>query len=166
VERLLAEQEPEIIGLSIMTFQRKTAKGIIDLVRMRRPRARKGKHDDQVDSTAQFLDWFKKPFPNQEYYEWLRQKAEALKQQRRGPRPDQKPKVRSGLPAGGGSLERTRLKKAEFPASREFTGNFIDSRLRSGSTAAKKGATPDAYEAIPYASEQGFFCGLAGNLNW
>src|SRR4051794_14808623 len=28
----------------------------------RRP---KGKHDDQVDSTAQFLDWFKKPFPGQ-----------------------------------------------------------------------------------------------------
>jgi len=25
----------------------------------------KGKHDDQVDSTAQFLDWFKKPFPGQ-----------------------------------------------------------------------------------------------------
>src|SRR5712671_844613 len=24
----------------------------------------KGKHDDQVDSTAQFLDWFKKPFPS------------------------------------------------------------------------------------------------------
>ena len=24
-----------------------------------------GKHDDQVDSTAQFLDWFKKPFPGQ-----------------------------------------------------------------------------------------------------
>ena len=22
----------------------------------------KGKHDDQVDSTAQFLDWFKRPF--------------------------------------------------------------------------------------------------------
>jgi predicted phage terminase large subunit-like protein len=32
----------------------------------------KGKHDDQVDSTAQFLDWFKRPFPYQglfEYYE-------------------------------------------------------------------------------------------------
>jgi predicted phage terminase large subunit-like protein len=27
----------------------------------------KGKHDDQVDSTAQFLDWFKKPFPGQYY---------------------------------------------------------------------------------------------------
>src|SRR6201988_3920609 len=25
----------------------------------------KGKHDDQVDSTAQFLDWYKKPFPAQ-----------------------------------------------------------------------------------------------------
>jgi hypothetical protein len=24
-----------------------------------------GKHDDQVDSTAQFLHWFKKPFPGQ-----------------------------------------------------------------------------------------------------
>jgi hypothetical protein len=34
----------------------------------------KGKHDDQVDSTAQFLDWYKRPFPNQGYYEWLRQK--------------------------------------------------------------------------------------------
>ena len=32
----------------------------------------KGKHDDQVDSTAQFLDWFKPPFPNQGYYEWAR----------------------------------------------------------------------------------------------
>jgi len=23
----------------------------------------KAKHDDQIDSTAQFLDWFQKPFP-------------------------------------------------------------------------------------------------------
>jgi hypothetical protein len=29
-----------------------------------------GKHDDQVDSTAQFLDRFKKPFPNQGIYEY------------------------------------------------------------------------------------------------
>jgi predicted phage terminase large subunit-like protein len=35
-----------------------------------------GKHDDQVDSTAQFLDWFKRPFPNQGYYEWARRQAE------------------------------------------------------------------------------------------
>jgi len=39
VERLLAEHEPDVVGLSIMTFQRKTAKGIIDLVRARRPAA-------------------------------------------------------------------------------------------------------------------------------
>src|SRR5712671_314137 len=39
VERLLADHEPDIVGLSVMTFQRKTAKGIIDLVRTLRPRA-------------------------------------------------------------------------------------------------------------------------------
>ena len=27
-------------------------------------------------STAQFLDWFKRPFPNQGYYEWARRQAE------------------------------------------------------------------------------------------
>jgi radical SAM superfamily enzyme YgiQ (UPF0313 family) len=40
VERLVAEHEPDVVGLSVMTFQRKTAKGIIDLVRTRRPGAR------------------------------------------------------------------------------------------------------------------------------
>jgi anaerobic magnesium-protoporphyrin IX monomethyl ester cyclase len=40
VEKLLADFEPDIVGLSIMTFQRKTAKAIIDLVRRRRPAAR------------------------------------------------------------------------------------------------------------------------------
>src|SRR5437764_6026609 len=39
VERLVAEHEPDVVGLSIMTFQRRTAKGIIDLVRARRPSA-------------------------------------------------------------------------------------------------------------------------------
>ena len=48
---------------------------------------------------------------------------------------------------------------------REFTGNFIASGPRAASTAAKKDAIPDAYGPIPYASEQGIFCGLAGNLN-
>jgi predicted phage terminase large subunit-like protein len=43
----------------------------------------KGKHDDQVDSTAQFLDWFKKPFPSQGYFEYTRQCAEAIEQQRK-----------------------------------------------------------------------------------
>jgi hypothetical protein len=35
-----------------------------------------GKHDDQVDSTAQFLDWFKKPFPGQNVFELYRREAE------------------------------------------------------------------------------------------
>jgi predicted phage terminase large subunit-like protein len=42
-----------------------------------------GKHDDQVDSTAQFLDWFKRPFPSQGIYEYYRQRAEELAQRRK-----------------------------------------------------------------------------------
>jgi hypothetical protein len=36
----------------------------------------KGKHDDQADSTAQFLDWYKKPGKDQGYIDWLREAAE------------------------------------------------------------------------------------------
>jgi hypothetical protein len=39
---------------------------------LRDDRLPKGKHDDQVDSTAQFLDWFKKPFPGQGIFEYYR----------------------------------------------------------------------------------------------
>src|SRR5215469_12526030 len=35
-----------------------------------------GKHDDQADSTAQFLDWLKRPFPGQGLYELMRRQAE------------------------------------------------------------------------------------------
>jgi len=41
-----------------------------------------GKHDDQADSTAQFLDWFKKPFPGQNIFEFYQREAEKLKHQR------------------------------------------------------------------------------------
>src|SRR5439155_23149467 len=37
----------------------------------------KGKHDDQVDSTAQFLDWFKRPSPGQAYFECMRMQMQA-----------------------------------------------------------------------------------------
>jgi hypothetical protein len=47
-----------------------------------------GKHDDQVDSTAQFLDWFKKPFPGQNVFELYRGYAEPA-EQRRQPQPAQ-----------------------------------------------------------------------------
>ena len=41
---------------------------------------------------------------------------------------------------------------AEFPASREFTGNFIDSGIGGASEAAKKGMKSVSYGPIPYAS--------------
>ena len=40
VERLVAEHKPDVVGLSVMTFQRKTAKKIIDLVRQLKPNVR------------------------------------------------------------------------------------------------------------------------------
>jgi len=40
VERLVGEIQPDVVGLSVMTFQRRTAFKVIDLVRALRPRAR------------------------------------------------------------------------------------------------------------------------------
>src|SRR5712664_3986263 len=40
----------------------------------------KGKHDDQVDSTAQFLDWFKTPMPHWGIFEFYRIQAERCQQ--------------------------------------------------------------------------------------
>ena len=54
----------------------------------------KGKHDDQVNSTAQFLDWFKTPMAGWGIYEFYRQKAEALAAAERGEEP--KPTERQG----------------------------------------------------------------------
>jgi hypothetical protein len=44
-----------------------------------------------------------------------------------------------------------------IPASREFTGNFIESGLRGASTVGKKVIESEPYEPITYASEQGIF---------
>jgi hypothetical protein len=48
-----------------------------------------GMYDDQVDSTAQFLDWSKRPFPGQTAYELMRMEAEAVQEaaQPRKPQP-------------------------------------------------------------------------------
>src|SRR6267378_1313338 len=61
----------------------------------------KGKHDDQVDSTAQFLDWFKKPFPSWGIYEHTRRMAEKLKHSE----PLEQFHVRLKAPAGIGSVQ-------------------------------------------------------------
>src|ERR1700732_4912940 len=55
--------------------------------------------------------------------------------------------------------------KPKFPASRENTGNFIDSGLGRASTVEKTSIISTLYGPIPYASEQGICYGLAGNLN-
>jgi len=57
-----------------------------------------GKHDDQVDSTAQFLDWFKKPFPGQGIFEFFRRDAEKLK-------PPKPVYVRIKAPPGIGAVQ-------------------------------------------------------------
>jgi hypothetical protein len=41
----------------------------------------------KADSTAQFLDWYKKPGPNDGYLEWLRDGAEKKKEQEKPPPP-------------------------------------------------------------------------------
>jgi predicted phage terminase large subunit-like protein len=46
----------------------------------------KGKHDDQVDSTAQFLDWFKTPMPSWGIFEFYRQQAEQQQAKREASR--------------------------------------------------------------------------------
>jgi len=48
----------------------------------------KGKHDDQADSTAQFLDWYKKPGKDQGYIDWLREAAEAVERMRTQNKPE------------------------------------------------------------------------------
>jgi hypothetical protein len=39
----------------------------------------RGKHDDQVDALAQFLDWFSTPMPDAGLWEYYRQEAQKLK---------------------------------------------------------------------------------------
>jgi predicted phage terminase large subunit-like protein len=58
----------------------------------------KGKHDDQVDSTAQFLDWFKTPMPHWGIFEYYRREAEKLK-------PPQPLYVRIKAPPGIGAVQ-------------------------------------------------------------
>ncbi|HSF24425.1 MAG TPA: radical SAM protein, partial [Blastocatellia bacterium] len=54
VERFVAENKPDLVGLSVMTFQRKTAFKIIELIRALRPgvRVAVGGYDPSLDSDA------------------------------------------------------------------------------------------------------------------
>ena len=63
VERLLREHPPDVVGLSVMTFQRRTARRLVELVRAARPAARVvvGGYDPSLapeawtDGTADFV---------------------------------------------------------------------------------------------------------------
>ena len=60
-----------------------------------------GKHDDQTDSTAQFLDWVKRPFPYQGLFEFMRMQA-ARSTNRENP---ERFRVRLRAPSGLGSVQ-------------------------------------------------------------
>jgi radical SAM superfamily enzyme YgiQ (UPF0313 family) len=63
LERLVREVSPDVVGLSVMTFQRRTAKRVVELVRALRPQARVvvGGYDPSLapeaytDGTADFV---------------------------------------------------------------------------------------------------------------
>jgi hypothetical protein len=55
------------------------------------------------------------------------------------------------------------VSEPKFPASWENAGNFVNCGLNGASKGAKKGAKSVAHGPIPYSSEQGIFCTLAGN---
>jgi predicted phage terminase large subunit-like protein len=61
-----------------------------------------GKHDDQVDSTAQFLDWFKKPYPGQALLEFYRMRRA---ERRQNPENPERYRVRLQAPSGMGSVQ-------------------------------------------------------------
>jgi len=63
-----------------------------------------GKHDDQTDSTAQFLDWFKRPFPCQGFFELMRMQAERARNRARDQNPERF-RVRLRAPPAIGSVQ-------------------------------------------------------------
>ena len=64
-----------------------------------------GKHDDQVNSTAQFLDWFKRPFPGQGYFEYARMQAERYRNPERLRDEAERSRVRLRAPPGTGAVQ-------------------------------------------------------------
>src|SRR5215469_13035496 len=66
-----------------------------------------GKHDDQVDSTAQFLEWFQKPFPGQNIFEFYRSEYEKRKHQKEAEKrkPPRSVNVRIKAPPGIGAVQ-------------------------------------------------------------
>jgi predicted phage terminase large subunit-like protein len=89
-----------------------------------------GKHDDQVDSTAQVLDWYKRgagPTSNAGIFELYRQRAEEL---RRGQAEGQR-RVRLRVPQGTGRMNLLHLNVAS-DGTVEMLESEAESFLRAG----------------------------------
>jgi predicted phage terminase large subunit-like protein len=98
-----------------------------------------GKHDDQVDSTAQMLDWFKQgaggPTTDRGIFELYRQRAEELRrQQAEGPR-----RVRLRVPQGIGHRNMLLLNVAA-DGTVEMPEAEAESFLRAGCVRVDAGA--------------------------
>jgi predicted phage terminase large subunit-like protein len=89
-----------------------------------------GRHDDQVDSTAQLLDWFKRgsgPSSNAGIFELYRMQAEAARRHQAG----REPRVRLRVPAGIGRINMLHLNVAA-DGTVEMLESEAESFLRAG----------------------------------
>ena len=86
-----------------------------------------GKHDDQVDSTAQFLDWFKRPMSNQGIFEYYRKMAEKLK-------PPEPVYVRLKAPPGIGAVQTRSGQRTTIAGDRivEMSAEDANCLIRAG----------------------------------
>jgi len=106
-----------------------------------------GRHDDQVDSTAQMLDWFKRgsgPSSNAGIFELYRQRAEELRRGEAGKRRT----VRLRVPTGIGRMNMLHLNVAA-DGTVEMTEEEAQSFLRAGWVRVDAGESPAQQSADP-----------------
>ena len=89
----------------------------------------KRKHEDQVDSTAPFLDWFKRPMPSWGIFELTRRMAEKLK-------PSEPVYVRLKAPPGIGAVQTFSGRRITIAEDRiiEMSEEDADCLIRAGWT--------------------------------
>ena len=101
-----------------------------------------GNHDDQADSTAQFLDWVKRPFPYQGLYEFMRMQA-AGSTNRENP---ERFRVRLAAPPGLGSVQTFsgRHINVGLDGAIEMSAEDAQYYIRDGWTKLAESTTEDA----------------------
>jgi predicted phage terminase large subunit-like protein len=97
-----------------------------------------GKHDDQVDSTAQFLDWFKTPMPHWGLFELYRSMTEKSK--------PQEVAVRLKAPPGIGAVQTLSGRHIFIGEDRivEMSAEDADCLIRAGWTKLAEWSADDA----------------------